>query len=56
MIQIKCDKCKKVCNKENTRRVVIYEKESQRFRDNNYKGHTKLDLCIECLKEVGYPA
>lgn len=50
----RCDKCKKEVSYNDCRRIIIYEKESQRFRDGNYHGHTKLDLCLDCLKELGY--
>ena len=51
----KCSNCGEIKEEDLFRKVTIYEKVKMRFRgDSNYKGHTKMELCKECLSKIGY--
>ena len=55
MDYIKCASCGKLKEKDKSRKVTIYEKVKMRFKgDINYVGHTKLEVCLECLEKIGY--
>ena len=55
MNAIICDFCKKQIEPDNSKRIVIYEKLGyRRNASGEYVGHSKLDVCVDCLIKLGY--
>jgi len=51
----KCSNCGEIKEESVFRKMTIYEKVKMRFRgDKGYVGHTKLELCFDCLNKIGY--